>query len=244
MSRPSTPGLDPRRGVLVARVAPADWLAHTDYETSCGVLSSEEQARAARFHRDADRELYVAAHAFWRFTLGDLLGEPPESLLFATGEHGRPALLNGFAADFDTNLSHTNGQVAFALARGPRVGVDVEDVDRDLDPGELAPRVFAPEEIAWMDAAPDGAERRDRFFRLWTVKESYSKALGIGFGIDFAAHWFVHEPEGGWRIARRAPSNPDRSPWTFHEERLPTGHRLAACADRTVTEWVKVLGSG
>lgn len=48
-------------------------------------------------------------------------------------------------------------------------------------PGQLSPL-----ERAQLAAAPAPGARLAHFFRLWTLKEAYTKALGLGLGFDFA----------------------------------------------------------
>jgi 4'-phosphopantetheinyl transferase len=71
-----------------------------------------------------------------------------------------------------------------ALARGPTIGVDVEQIV-DVDVDELARSAFTRDEAAELAALPDG-DRAAAFHRLWTRKESIVKALGIGITDDFA----------------------------------------------------------
>ncbi|MFD9941927.1 4'-phosphopantetheinyl transferase family protein [Nonomuraea sp. NPDC059023] len=76
----------------------------------------------------------------------------------------------------DFNLSHSGEWALIAVApEGRRVGVDVERISSDADILELAARMYQPEEVERVRAA--GAPE---FFRLWTAKEAYIKATGVG----------------------------------------------------------------
>ena len=64
-------------------------------------------------------------------------------------------------------------------ADGGRVGVDVE-VERDLpDMEAVARRSFHPDEFGRV-MAEEGAERTAAFFRVWSRKEAFIKAVGLG----------------------------------------------------------------
>jgi len=80
-----------------------------------------------------------------------------------------------------SSLSHTPGAVAVAVAAGGQVGVDVEDLSRRVDPREGFQRFFTEAEWNWIEAG----ESTMRFLRLWTLKEAWSKAIGLGLSADF-----------------------------------------------------------
>lgn len=71
-----------------------------------------------------------------------------------------------------------------AVVSVPEVGVDVE-AHSDVEMFDLAQLLFTPlEQDILGQLAPE--ERPDAFFRLWTCKEAFVKAVGTGvaFGLD------------------------------------------------------------
>ena len=90
------------------------------------------------------------------------------------GEHGKPSLVS--RPDIHYNLSHANG-VCACLADADECGIDCESI-RQYKP-RVAERVFSAEEQAALAALPE--DGRDMyFFRIWTLKEAYVKAIGVG----------------------------------------------------------------
>ncbi len=121
------------------------------------------RAESYRFHDDKVR----SAAAF--FLLAMALGYMPRKLL--TGTYGKPAL------DNDTrcfNISHSGGMAA-AVISDSETGVDVEVLAGT--PPEVMEMVFTRHERWQIEAAADPART---FCRLWTLKESYIKAIGLG----------------------------------------------------------------
>lgn len=185
------------------------------------LLSPDEQARAARFLREAERHRFVAAHGSLRQLLGHYLSRPPAALGFTTGEFGKPALADadaGRALSF--NLSHAGDWIVVALAAGQPVGVDVEPIRPDLDFMSIARHQFSPEEVAALSAVEPGA-RLNAFFRCWTRKEAYLKARGQGltyslreFSVEFGAEarpalrWVADDPCASerWTVLECAPT--------------------------------------
>lgn len=97
----------------------------------------------------------------------------------AVSEYGKP----WFPAlpDFHFSLSHSGNMALCAVSPQP-VGCDVE-VPRRYD-AQIARRFFHPAERAWLFSRPE-SEQRDAFFRIWTCKESFVKALGLGLALPF-----------------------------------------------------------
>ncbi|MBP2707753.1 4'-phosphopantetheinyl transferase superfamily protein [Microbispora sp. RL4-1S] len=171
----------PARGLVGARI----WRIPLDRPGDPGrwrCLSEAERRRAMRFAAPGERRRYVVAHAALRTLLGRLCGVPPERLAFGAEDGGRPRLDPSCLPPGDRkpppdfNLSHSGDWALVAVAPpGERVGVDVERIRADLDHDELARRMYQPEEAARVSRAGLG-----EYFRLWTAKEAYVKATGVG----------------------------------------------------------------
>ena len=137
------------------------------------LLSPDERVRAARFHHARDRDRFVAARAGMRRRLARYQGMAPHSLAFRTSPTGKPRL-DPPAVAF--NLSHAADLAALAVARFP-VGIDIEQVRDGFS--ALAATALSADEVCALDAMVE-AERSVAFFRCWTRKEAYVKALGHG----------------------------------------------------------------
>jgi len=148
------------------------------------VLSESERARAARFHRDSDRRRYVAAHVALRDVLGRCLSLAPERLVFETGEHGKPHLRDAPSLQF--NLSDADGLALIGVAVERPLGIDVERHRDDPTLIEVADRFFSPGEVRALRGVDPG-RRLEAFFRIWTRKEAFIKAVGEGLARDLAS---------------------------------------------------------
>ena len=116
-----------------------------------------------------------------------------ETPLLERSEFGKP---HAPAADgIDFNLSHSGPRALLAFARRQPLGVDLERIERRVDPDEIARRFFEAGEAEALGRLPVEA-RRLAFLRLWTRKEAVLKAQGRGlaFGLDRLA--FQVEPSG------------------------------------------------
>ena len=135
---------------------------------------------------------FLASRVFLRSVLSVYGDVSPSDWRFATNEWGRPRIANaGVPEELDFNLSHKPGCVACLVGYGRELGVDVEDVSvRRPQLLHLASRFFSRAEAAGLEETPE--ERRlDRFYELWTLKESYIKARGQGLSLGLSRFAFV-----------------------------------------------------
>lgn len=139
------------------------------------MMSTPERERASSFVFERDRHAYIASRVVLRQLLGGVLGMDPSSVELEADANGKPRL-KGDAVRF--NLSHSGDLLLLALTRECDLGIDVECC-RPLEALELSRRFFCAEEADWIESLA-GNRRLAAFFRLWTLKEAYLKAIGKG----------------------------------------------------------------
>ena len=184
--------LRPRLAEGVVHVWRADLAAVTD--DLIELLSPEERARAERFLKARDGELWARAHGVLRLLVGRYLDAEPRRLRFAIGEHGKPALVDDSAGEraragpatgtlrgLSFNLSHSEHVVLCAFTQIGPIGVDVEIARRPIDEVAVAARAFGPAVARRLEGL-DGANRKREFLRAWTRHEAELKCRGIGIG--------------------------------------------------------------
>jgi len=140
------------------------------------LFSEAERARAARFLSGPAYDQFVLGRTFLRQALGARIGIAPERCELVELPGGRPMLANPCGLDF--NLSHSGDRLFVAIVENGVVGVDVEAVNWQQN-FEAVRAAFSTAELARF-ASLDARERVREFFRIWTQKESFVKALGQG----------------------------------------------------------------
>jgi 4'-phosphopantetheinyl transferase len=182
--------LEPGQVVIYLRRASDDRVALARDER---LLDQAETARAARFHFEVDRTTYVGAHALVRQALSRHGAGQPGAIRFRSGPHGRPELEDA-RSGLNFSLSHTRALTACAVTRHAEVGVDVEQC-RERAYAELATACLTKEELVAWQSLPEH-ERADRFVLIWTLKEAYVKALGLGLSMPVQSFAVRVLPEG------------------------------------------------
>lgn len=180
------------------------------------LLSEAEHAQHQRFIPPKKRHEYLVTRVLVRTVLGRALGVPPQTLQFTTNEWGRPALWPPAPLHF--NVSHTDGLVVCLVSSNPEMGVDTEQLARAPDLLALANTVFAPRELHDL-AALLASEQAHRAVVLWTLKESYIKARGMGLALPLDGFAFRFEADRV-RLEVSPALVDDGSRWQFHTRLL------------------------
>lgn len=163
--------------VHVWRAPLKEWVAD-EIERGINILSSEEKARADRFFQPRHRKRFITSHATLHAILTKYLPEFKQTpLRFCYNEYGKPHLEYDSSLQF--NLSNSHSIVLYAVARDQKVGIDIEYMKRGIHIDRIAERFFSLEEsTALQKLSVD--KRLAGFYRLWTLKEAYIKAIGQG----------------------------------------------------------------
>ncbi len=193
------------------------------------LLSEEERVKADRFIFPHDRDCFVAAHALVRVALSDYFARAPQDWSFVTNAWGKPRVdANDGSARLCFNLSHTRGHVAVAVALDREVGVDVERIAPSRADEEVARQLFAPAEFAAFQEEPEGG-RAEAFFDVWTLKEAYIKAVGLGVALPLKDFAFTRDP---LRISFAPTLEDTPSRWLFRRFRPEPDVAMALAARR------------
>lgn len=145
-----------------------------------GLLSEEELARADRFRFATDRDAFTIARATLRLMIARYTGDDPRQIRFNYAPHGKPSIITKQKLSF--NLSHSGGLALYAFADDRELGVDIEQFRVMSDLEQVARHFFSKGEVEDLFSLPE-EERPAAFFRCWTRKEAFVKALGDGLSL-------------------------------------------------------------
>lgn len=141
-------------------------------------LNAAEKLRYDQYHPHAAR-LFLISRVLTKSVLADKLGISPHEVNIQLQPNGKPFVQGNKAVYF--NLSHSADVIVLAVTEEGEIGVDVERVDREFD-WMRVDSVLAPSEIEWIQENEriDPSTVYQRFFQIWTLKESYIKCTGEG----------------------------------------------------------------
>lgn len=176
------------------------------------LLSEDEQARWKAFRFERRRREYLATHALARNALSRHSALPPEAWRFQLNAYGKPSVDPECGLRF--NLSNSPGLVACLIGERVEVGVDVEPRTRAKSIAEVGPRMFSPQEVAQLEALRED-RRPERCLRLWTLKEAYVKARGMGLALPMNRVSFLFDGTGEIRMALDPSLSDEPGRWRF-----------------------------
>lgn len=148
------------------------------------ILSPGECERYLRLERSSVRTRFAQSRVFLRQTLSRFAPVSPGEWEFGFGEFGRPFIAGppaGVGLNF--NLSHTHDYAACVVTDGAACGIDIELIRATAHLMPIARRRYAPEECAELERL-DEPGRLKRFFEMWTEKEAWAKARGVGLRLS------------------------------------------------------------
>jgi len=183
-------------------------------------ISKERQERARRFLRREDGCRGIIGEALARYCLGKRENINPMSIIFKSGEHGKPYC--ELPGNTQFSISHSGTWVVCAIGDTP-IGIDVERIHGVHK--DIAKRFFSSAEFAGIFGLATEEARQERFFDIWTLKESYIKAIGHGLSCPLGS--FTIEI-GSDRISMTTDT--DLPLLNFKCYNLGVGYKCAVCS--------------
>lgn len=194
-------------------------------------LEPDELNRAGRFHFEKHRRHFIVARGFLRSVVARYLETQPETLRFSYGAYGKPELTSEHVLRF--NLSHSHEVALLAVTLDAELGVDVEHIRADFASEDVARRFFSRAEVEVFNALPK-EEQVAAFFRCWTRKEAYIKAIGKGLSQALDAFDVTLAP--GMQAALLRAEEDDAERWLMRDVDVGEGYAGALAVERPVAE--------
>ena len=199
------------------------------------LLSVDEAIQHQRFQFQSDQHTYLVSHALVRTVLSKYTDVKPDQWEFKKNSHGRPDIYqqsNGEQLKF--NLTHTKGLCACVVTLGFECGIDAELINRKNNLSKIAERMFSDYEIHAMRNLQE-SEFRKTFFKYWTLRESYVKALGTGLGGSSKDFYFNIDDNAAVINFENEFGKGDKTNWQFSIH-APTNNHISAIALRNETK--------
>jgi 4'-phosphopantetheinyl transferase len=216
--------------VHVWLAAPEHCLARRNAADYAAMLSADETERMRQFRFEHLRNEFLITRVLCRSTLSRYADVDAEKWKFRANAHGKPEIAGpGDHGRLRFNLSNARGLVACAVSLDVDIGVDVEETDRKVELS-IAEHYFSRTEVECLRLLPR-AEMERKFIEIWTLKESYIKARGLGLSLPLDEFSFRHDA-GAIHIDFSAAADDLASDWQFAQQAFRETHLLALAIRR------------
>lgn len=183
-------------------------------------VSNEKQEKIKKFTRYDDAKQILLADILVRFVVASELKVSNKTIEFNANKYGKPLLKGNCGLHF--NVSHSGDWIVCAVDNEP-IGIDVEKIR--LVKLEIAAQFFSAEEYKMLMAkSPEDQQRF--FFDLWTLKESYIKAIGKGLSISLKSFTvtLLEDGEITVKLGNKLTN------WTLKQYDLNPEYKMSVCA--------------
>lgn len=157
------------------------------------ILTSEELNYSERLKGNGQKNTWLSCRAVLRLLLATYLKQNPKEIEFRKGKFGKLSITD---SELSFNISHTNQSFILGFNLLGRIGVDIEKLSGKEDLTGMMEYAFSTEETNYCKKG----ETADRFLEVWTLKEAFLKAAGIGLVNELAAFSVIGNQEN--KIAR------------------------------------------
>jgi len=148
-----------------------------DYEKKISIL---------KYKKIQDMQNSLFSDLLSKYLIHKIYGIKFNRVKFMYNDYGKP-LIN-CSEEIYFNISHSDNYIVCALDN-KSIGIDIERVTNiDL---KIADRFFTKEELEYIHL--NKIDKIERFYEIWTMKESYIKAIGIGLSMPLNSFSVIND---------------------------------------------------
>ncbi len=201
-----------------------------DFFTS--ILSTDEVARSQRYKFENLQQNFIINRGFLRSILSRYLSCDSQDIQFDYNEKGKPFLSPPQQQFLKFNLSHKNQYTVYGISKID-LGIDLETIDDNVQVKDIAKRFFTEDEYNNLCHLPI-TEQTEYFFKLWTAKEAYLKAIGQGISAGLDSINFIKQINNfTWKFEILNSLNTEQSLWKINTKKVIKNYFLSIAIKST-----------
>lgn len=145
-------------------------------------VSKEKREKVENFFKEDDKLRSIYGELLIRYMVISELKINNSHIKFHYTKYGKPLLLEPHNIHF--NISHCEKYVVCAIDNNP-VGIDIEKIET-IDFIDIANKFFTKDEANYIYPQSEIntlEESTNKFYEIWTLKESFIKCIGLGLSL-------------------------------------------------------------
>lgn len=168
----------------------------------------------------------IAGELLARYAVGQFISDSARNIDIIYGEKGKPHIENLDEVHF--NISHSGHYVVCAVAT-TEIGIDIERIRKvNL---RIAERFFSASEIKDLMNYEE-QDRMQYFITLWTIKESFLKAIGRGLTQHLNSFTIIKKDN-----AYYLTGNKEAEKYSIGLHKISDNYLMAVCSQKPATEY-------
>ena len=185
------------------------------FDTLLKCVDATKRERILKYRNKKDATATLMGDLMVRYLAGNIISVGKEDFAYGYNNNKKPYLIGCDAFKF--NISHSGQYVA--VAAGPfEVGCDIQKYQNNIR---------GVEQIVFSDSEQKLIKTDQDLFRIWTLKESFLKAIGEGFTKD-VKNYTVVDKKGAVRIIYK------NREYNFCEYNEFENYAVAVCANGNI----------
>ncbi len=187
----------------------------------CLMIDLEKRHRIEKFVSKKDKIRTLVGDILVRTVIMEHLKLRNKYIRFYENQYGKP-YLEGFS-DFNYNISHSGDFVVCAIDDKP-IGIDIEEV-KHIQYEEIVKRFFSIKEHEYIFNHKSHLDI-NRFYEIWTLKESYIKLCGQGLSIPLKSFSIEIDQYKNIKVV----CNKECRQYKFKILNIEPGYKMAVCS--------------
>lgn len=187
----------------------------------CLLIDSEKKDKIKKIINKKDKIRALLGEILIRTIFIEKIKISNECIKFEKNKYGKPYLKD--YPNFNFNISHSGEYVLCAVDNKP-IGIDVEEI-KYIEYEMIAKNFFTTGELDYI-LNQNFDFQLNRFYEIWTLKESYIKCLGQGLSISLKSFYIEINQYKNIRVI----SNKEYKEHAFKLFDIELGYKVAICS--------------
>ena len=137
-------------------------------------------------------------------------------------------------SDLSFNLSHSGDLFIYGFCLKAQIGVDIQEIYSISSIQSVIRKTTSPKEQSYLEGLTTGKSLQT-FFNIWTVKEAYLKAQGLGFQANPTSISVLPELSGSNFTLEDQSKKDKGSEWTIQAIRVQPGYKAAFAVNKKIS---------
>ncbi|WP_160673398.1 4'-phosphopantetheinyl transferase superfamily protein [Clostridium sp. C8-1-8] len=187
----------------------------------CELIDLEKKCRIEKFINTKDKVRTLIGEILIRTIILENFNVDNKHISFNKNQYGKPYLEE--YPNFSFNISHSGDYVLCAIDGKP-IGVDVEEI-KPIDYEGIVKSFFTEKEFEYI-VSKELKLSLNRFYEIWTLKESYIKCCGHGLAMPLSSFSIQIDQSKDIKVIKDNEYNQH----TFKLFDIDSGYKVAVCS--------------